>query len=446
MERFRRSVGLVVLGAAVVGAGFVGWLGARASLLVALATALACAALVVVIEERITTWARRTAVTANSPLAPKLVMARTRGVYAGPVTITAIIPAHNEEARIRATLAALNTQSRPPERIIVVADRCSDYTVSIAHAWGVDVMKTIDNKHGRAGALNQALAQVLPDLGDNDAVLVMDADTVLDAGFVEEAARRLTDDRALMVVDGHFYGSPGAGLLGLFQRNEYLRHSRTVRRRSGAVSLLPGTASVFRPLALRTVAAARGNALPGRSGDVFSPGVLTEDDELTVALRSLGALTAAPAKCEVVTEVVPTWPALWAQRLRWQRGALENLATYGVGPHTLRFWVQQLGLGYGVVAIASYVVLVSTVAVSLDRWVWLPFWIGAAAVFAAERVISVWRAGWEARGVAVLLLPELGYALFLCAVYVKGAVDLALERRSTWRRVVPDSGGVGALR
>lgn len=30
--------------------------------------------------------------------------------------------------------------------------------------------------------------------------------------------------------------------------------------------------------------------------------------------------------------------ALWAQRLRWQRGALENLGAYGVTPQTLRYW------------------------------------------------------------------------------------------------------------
>ena len=40
-------------------------------------------------------------------LAPKLVMAETRGVFGGPVTVTVLIPAHNEAASIGATLDSL---------------------------------------------------------------------------------------------------------------------------------------------------------------------------------------------------------------------------------------------------------------------------------------------------------------------------------------------------
>ena len=81
---------------------------------------------------------------------------------------------------------------------------------------------------------------------------------------------------------------------------------------------------------------------------------LTEDNELTIALKSLGALMISPAECTVVTEVMPTWRALWAQRLRWQRGALENLGAYGVTAQTVRYWAQQLGIGYGVIALGCY--------------------------------------------------------------------------------------------
>jgi biofilm PGA synthesis N-glycosyltransferase PgaC len=62
----------------------------------------------------------------------------------------------------------------------------------------VDVFETVDNTNKKAGGLNQALPQVLEGLGPNDTVMVMDADTTLDAGFLESAVRRLTDDRAWM--------------------------------------------------------------------------------------------------------------------------------------------------------------------------------------------------------------------------------------------------------
>ena len=50
------------------------------------------------LERRLVTRARRSEDPDRMPLAPKLVMAETRGVYAGPVTITVLIPAHNEES------------------------------------------------------------------------------------------------------------------------------------------------------------------------------------------------------------------------------------------------------------------------------------------------------------------------------------------------------------
>ena len=90
------------------------------------------------------------------PLAPKLVMAETRGVYAGPVTITVLIPAHNEAGCIAATIASLRAQSSSPERIIVVADNCTDDTVPIARAAGVEVVETVGNQKKKAGALNQS--------------------------------------------------------------------------------------------------------------------------------------------------------------------------------------------------------------------------------------------------------------------------------------------------
>ena len=59
--------------------------------------------------------------------------------------------------------------------------------------------------------------------------------------------------------------------------------------------MLTGTASVFRPRALRAVAEERGRNLPGVPGDVYDTVALTEDNELTIALKSLGALMISPA-------------------------------------------------------------------------------------------------------------------------------------------------------
>ncbi|HQR79389.1 MAG TPA: glycosyltransferase family 2 protein [Actinomycetota bacterium] len=410
-------------------------------LLMAVAVALFFAAAVAVMERTIATRYRRSHDSGETPLAPKVVMEQTYGVYHGPVTVTVLIPAHNEEDKIAATLRSLQEHDDPPDRIIVVADNCTDGTADLARAAGVEVVATVDNTKKKAGALNQVLARILPDLGENDTVMVMDADTVLDRGYLAAARRRMTDDRALMAVGGLFYGEDGAGLLGQFQRNEYTRYSREIARRRGRVFVLTGTASMFRSRALKTIADSRGTLLPGHHGDVYDTEALTEDNELTIALKSLGALMASPDRCRVVTEVMPTWRALWHQRLRWQRGALENLGAYGVTPQTVRYWAQQLGIGYGVLALSSYLLLAFVMAVSLDQWVWFPFWIGVGTVFAVERVVAVWRSTWQAKLVAALLFPELLYAMFLNVVYVKGVYDIMTAKKAQWGHVVRDAGG-----
>ncbi|WP_309068769.1 glycosyltransferase [Microbacterium sp.] len=461
-SRFERFAGLGILAVTLCAAGILWWVLAAtdprpfwqprtlelgewsirydphapavALVVAAIAVALIAGAGIALYEDAVLKRARRTAPQiAARPLAPRRIMADTRGVFAGEVTITVLIPAHNEEASLPATIASLRAQSTPPERIIVVADNCSDRTVEVARAAGVEVWETVDNDRKKAGALNQALRRVLPDLGDNDTVMVMDADTRLaSAVFLATARERMTADRALMAVGGLFLGEPGHGLLGMLQRSEYARYTREIERRRGKVFVLTGTASVFRPAAVRAVAASRGSLLPGTHGDVYDTAALTEDNELTIAIKSLGGLITSPRECTVITELMPTWTMLWKQRLRWQRGAIENLAAYGVTPTTVRYWAQQIGIGYSVIALSAYFLLLALMAAAMDEWVWFPFWAGLGAVFAVERIVTVWRAGRRARLLAALVLPELVFDLFLDVVFVKGIIDMVFRREATW--------------
>ena len=403
-------------------------------LVAAVIVALFFVAVAATVERTVSDRYRRSVDAEELPLAPKIVMAATRGVFHGPVTVTVLVPAHNEEERIVATIESLQGQDDAPERIIVVADNCTDRTPELARAAGVEVYETRNNRHKKAGGLNQALRKLLPEQGENDIVMIVDADTVLDQGYLTEARRRFTDDRALMAVGGLFYGETGAGWLGQYQRNEYTRYSRDIERRRGRVFVLTGTASAFRPRGLKAVAEARGIRIPGRPGDVYDTAALTEDNELTLALKSLGGLMVSPRECTVVTEVMPTWKELWHQRLRWQRGALENLGAYGVTPQTTRYWFQQLGIGYGVIALGAYVVLIVISVLALDEWIWYPFWIGVGLVFLAERVVTVWQSTPFGKAVAALLIPELIYAAFLNVVFLKGVGDILLGRTATWSR------------
>jgi cellulose synthase/poly-beta-1,6-N-acetylglucosamine synthase-like glycosyltransferase len=172
--------------------------------------------------------------------------------------------------------------------------------------------------------------------------------------------------------------------------------------------------------------------LPGTSGQVYDTHALTEDNELTLALKSLGALMLSPAECMVETELMPNLGALWRQRLRWERGAMENIATYGITSTTARYWSQQLGLAYSVFALWTYFLLIVLQLVSSDTWVWYPFWIITALVFVAEKVWTVRKGDLKGKLLASTLVIELLYDTFLGIIFVKGVFDMAFKKQAHW--------------
>ena len=89
---------------------------------------------------------------------------------------------------------------------------------------------------------------------------------------------------------------------------------------------------------------------------------------MTLALKTLGAKMISPMQCRVVTEVMPTWRALWRQRMRWQRGALENIGAYGLTRATLIYWLQQIGIGYGTIALNAYLFLMLVTVLAADEF------------------------------------------------------------------------------
>ena len=353
----------------------------------------------------------------------------------------ALLPAHDEEATLPAALASLAAQTRRPDRVVVVADNCTDRTEDVARAAGAEVFRTVGNTHKKAGALNQVLAGLLPGLGDEDLVLVMDADSLLDPGFLAAARARLvrTGPRhhrrrlGLGGVGGTFRGGPGGGLVGTFQRNEYARYARDVRRLQGKALVLTGTASVFPARVLREVQRARvAGVLPDRSGAgaIYDTHVLTEDNELSLALMHLGYRIVAPAECTLETEVMASWSDLARQRVRWKRGAIENLVDYGLTRVTGPYWGRQVLAALGL--LATFLYLASLVWGLASGLTLHAFWLAASGVFVLERVVTVRRRGWRQMLLAAPLVVEMVYDLFLQLVQAQAFAQALLRHERRW--------------
>jgi cellulose synthase/poly-beta-1,6-N-acetylglucosamine synthase-like glycosyltransferase len=358
------------------------------------------------------------------------------GRDAGPGKVIVVIPAHNEAVLIGEALESLAAQTRIADEVIVIADRCSDLTSQVAVAHSATARLTIQNRDNKAGALNQALTHLLPRLSDNDAVLMMDADTTLSPTFISEAAWRLREPKGerpqVGAVGGVFLGHPVRGFLAHIQNNEYVRYAREIGRRKGRADVLTGTATLFSASALRAVDSARSTGeLPPGTG-IYGIDALTEDNELTLALKHVGYRCVSPKACLSGTELMRTTARLFHQRLRWQRGALQNLLAYGLTRQTFPYIARQL-MTYGALAFVPFFLTTLTytwIRTGSVHWSW--FWIFVTSFVLFERTWSVKRGGWRSVLLAGLVLPEVVYDLFLHCVYVKALIEVAMHRRGTW--------------
>ncbi|MGY0490773.1 glycosyltransferase [Streptomyces sp. WG-D5] len=345
--------------------------------------------------------------------------------------VVAVIPAHNEEACIANAIRGLTCQTVPPDRIVVVADNCTDATAGTARAHGTEVFETTGNTDKKAGALNQFLRQLpMPDPGAR--ILVTDADSVLDPSFVETALDVLADPR-YGGVGGVFRGDPGAGFVGHLQRNEYARYARDVRRRRGRCLVLTGTAAMFPAAVLAQVTAGRRDGTLPRgdgAGGVYDTRVMTEDNELSFAIMHLGFKLLAPRGCTLTTEVMPTWRTLWEQRRRWKAGAVQNCIQYGVTRVTARYWGRQLFTLAGIVVTFLYL---ATIAASLavGGIHVQPVWAAASGVFVVERSLSVRDRGWRQMLLSASMY-ELALDFFLQACHIAAYFRVLTNRAKVW--------------
>jgi cellulose synthase/poly-beta-1,6-N-acetylglucosamine synthase-like glycosyltransferase len=348
--------------------------------------------------------------------------------------ITVLIPAHNEADQLVATVTSLHQQTHEPDQIIVMSDNSTDSTVSLAQSLGCLAWESQGNSQKKAGALNQALDRLLSAMGPEDRILIMDADCQVDPKFIEVGIKTLNDQPTVAAVGAIFYGDTGGGLLGLLQRNEYTRYGREIAR-TGRVMVLSGTAAMFRPEPLREVAEARGSTIPGEHGRVYDTLSLTEDNEVTLALKTLGWKLLSPVECTTITEIMPRVQDLHVQRLRWYRGAIDNLRNYGLTRTTALYWYQQGMLAFGVFSLYLYLGLTAFSLAEGNSFRLNWFWLAITSVFMVERVVTVWKGGWVARLVAATLYIELAYDVILQITWMRSVVEAILRREAKWVHV-----------
>ena len=115
------------------------------------------------------------------------------------------------------------------------------------------------------------------------------------------------------------------------------------------------------------------------------------------------------------------------------------IGAYGLTRTTALYWRQQLGIGYGTIALNAYLLLLLITVLAADGFQRLWFWTIIGCIFIVERIVTVVAQGWRGVLLAAPLVIEIGYDLLIQAVYVKSLIDIATGRKSGWNTVVREA-------
>lgn len=231
-----------------------------------------------------------------------------------------IIPAHNEEGIIGATLLHLKEGASRHTRILLVADNCADSTAQIGRRLACDVIERIDGtRRGKGFALDYARHHLERD--PPDVVLIIDADCTMDARSITMminacgAAERPCQSTNLQ--------RPGANASPAVQLSTFAFYIKNVIRQRA-----------LQRLARRVHLLGTGMALPWA---LFAKAELATSN--IVEDLKLGQELAAAGHAPLFVEQAVVWSNAetdrntLSQRQRWEGGFLLNAMR--TGPKTL---------------------------------------------------------------------------------------------------------------
>lgn len=347
-----------------------------------------------------------------------------------PVRVAVLVPAHNESVHLLPTLQSLQAQLGLNDRLIVIADNCSDDTADVARNCGVEVLERHNEKlRGKGYALAfgvDALRDAAPDV-----VVVVDADCLVSADGIRAIAQRCVQTRCPVQMLDLMIAPEGAGL-----RSRMLEFAWIVKNqvrplgsfRLGQACHLMGT----------------GMALPWELAATaqLATGHIAEDMKLGVELAIAGRPTQFVDHVRVTSAFPSDASAALGQKTRWEHGHLQTLtqelprliSAFMRNPRAATL-VLALDLLIPPLALYFSCLAVSLALLSIGHLIGLDFgfanWVSfiSAATFALAIMLS-----WVYYARNLLSLRELLTAPLYAAWKLPVYVAYFLKRKSGWLR------------
>jgi cellulose synthase/poly-beta-1,6-N-acetylglucosamine synthase-like glycosyltransferase len=314
-----------------------------------------------------------------------------------------MVPAHNEERLLPQLLESLGQIDYPSAlyAVHVVADNCSDRTAELGRAGGAIVHERFNSElRGKGYALEWLLQQIWERGDPHDAVVILDADSVVSPNF-------------LRVMDARM--ARGERVIQAYYAVREPESARSAGIRAVALTVL----HYLRPQGRMVLGGSTG--LKG-NGMVFAADILhkhrwtaslTEDIEYHMELIRAGERAMFAPDAVVWAEMPDSLKASQTQNERWERGRMDMVRTYvpGLISEGLRrrnfllldAAIEQLIPPFSVVAGLSVVTLVAALLLRSPRA------IGLAVVNIIGQIIYIFA------GLALARAPRTVYQALLFA-------------------------------
>jgi cellulose synthase/poly-beta-1,6-N-acetylglucosamine synthase-like glycosyltransferase len=343
--------------------------------------------------------------------------------------LAVLIPAHDEEMTIARTLRSVAAQLTPTDRLLVVADNCSDQTEQIARNEGAETIRRESRElRGKGYALDFGVRHL--EKAPPDVVVIIDADCVVESGSIAVLAAAARATGAPTQAIDLMRAPEGAGLRVRIAEFAWLIKNRVRPQglnRMGLPCQLMGTGMAFPWACLRATTLATGH--------------IVEDLKLGIELARRGLPPRFCTGATISSEFPTSNEGIRSQRTRWEHGHLR--AILSEAPQLLLRAIIRRDAALAAMALDLSVpplaLLAMSIAASWALALWLeltargspPLFIATAAALLFGAAITL---SWRVFGRATVSGKDLAMAAIYAIWKVPLYLGFLLKPQSKWVR------------
>jgi cellulose synthase/poly-beta-1,6-N-acetylglucosamine synthase-like glycosyltransferase len=354
---------------------------------------------------------------------------RTASVAGDRRRVAVLVPAHDEALIIGRTLRTIVPQMAGGDRLVVVADNCSDETAALAAAEGAEVLARNDLlRRGKGYALDFGIRHLKSDAPE--IVLIVDADCRLGPEVIDRLAR--LSQRSGRPVQALYLmqAAENASLKMRIAEFAWIikNHVRPLGlHRLGLPCQLMGTGMAFPWACISSADLATGH--------------IVEDLKLGIELAGRGTPPLFCPEALVTSEFPASSEGVRSQRTRWEHGHLSvilsdapQLLLSSLATLNARGLALALDLGVPPLSLLTLLVIAAwSAAALLSIFAKSYFPLAAASATAALLVLAI-LLSWRAYGRHVISIISLALAMLHAFLKIPLYLKFLVARQVKWIR------------